>query len=266
MTVSPDNGFPGSFLTLRPSQLHVDARYQRGEHYARSKRIAADFHWVPFGALVVSKRKGSYFVIDGQHRCVAAIIAKKQYVPCVVFAGLAIEQEAISWVKINLNRKNPSQVDAWKARLSGKEDDTVEAQKILARYGYRVSTSIYKEGMAHVTVRCAGQMRALYQDGRLADTLHFLTACWPKHALLAKSSVIRGAAQFIALYLAHEYRVSQAKMLKCLKETAIDVIDMRARGLIQYGSSRSHVAAISAVMVDAYNKNKRGKARIPRAL
>lgn len=97
----------GELKMLPKSTLEVDHAYQRQPSELKTKEIASDFSWVGFGAIVVADRgDGRFFVIDGQHRVLAALRRSDiDRVPCVVFAMESLSEEAQAFLVLNTNRK-----------------------------------------------------------------------------------------------------------------------------------------------------------------
>src|SRR4051812_44439221 len=87
----------GVAMDIPKCSLHVDKSYQR-DALGSSKilRIAREWSWIACGRLIVGIRPdGSYVVIDGQHRKLAA--DKRSDIadlPCEVFEVLGPSQEA----------------------------------------------------------------------------------------------------------------------------------------------------------------------------
>jgi len=250
--------YTGTFRLMGIGRLHIDVKYQRGEQGLWAERIAENFSWPFFGALVVSRRKGAYYVVDGQHRALAAALRGIEEVPCLVFEGLELKDEAASFV--NIQRRKPiSPVTTWKANLVAEEPNTVGAQTIMARYGFAVASKM--ESGSHTITRSAGLMLRLYQYGELVDVLHFLTACWPKHRLIGSAAIIRAVAGFLQIYRSNP-SLSAASMMERFKDSGPDHINQKARGLLEYGSSSSMVNALVLVMTQVYNKGLRGSRKL----
>jgi hypothetical protein len=77
---------PGVLRMLHKDHLLVPAEYQRDANEDKVRKIASEWSWLSFGAVIVGHRGGKYYTIDGQHRVLAA---KRRSdvgeVPCVVF-------------------------------------------------------------------------------------------------------------------------------------------------------------------------------------
>src|SRR4051794_33828172 len=94
----------------RVGELTVDQRYQRALNARRVKKIANEFDPYSVGMLIVSDRgDGTKVVLDGQTRR-AALVAmgwEDQMVPCYVYVGLSVEEEARIFRTLNQDRARP---------------------------------------------------------------------------------------------------------------------------------------------------------------
>jgi len=249
--------YEGKFQFLRAKDLHLEKKYQRGENLRLSREIAADYDAPAFGSLVVSRRNGSHYVIDGQRRGCAAVLAGKEYVPCIVWKDLPLKGEANTYHKMNNSRQGTNPVNRWESAVVSEYPYAVEGQKILARYGYAVTFLKNYEGSMSINIRCGGLVKELYEKELLADTLHVLTACWPKHPSIAAANIIRAMGKFLEILKGVESADSSSKILKRFKGVPMSVIDERARGYYQSGMCRSMSSALVSVFVSIYNKGRR---------
>ena len=125
-------------LGLRPSlencripDLNVDAAYQRSTEAGPSvtliRRIAMFWDWSLFHPLSVARRPdGSLWVVDGQHRLAAARLRRDLYdLPCVVSHYASVDEEAASFVAMNMARRPLSALDLFRAAHAGHGDVAV---------------------------------------------------------------------------------------------------------------------------------------------
>ena len=86
---------PGALRMVKKGDLQVDHTYQRNANEMKLIAIAKDWSWIACGAIVVADREGVLFVVDGQHRVLAA--RKRSDIaelPCLVFKTHEAKQEA----------------------------------------------------------------------------------------------------------------------------------------------------------------------------
>src|SRR5581483_5377546 len=109
---------PGKLEYVSKLQLQVDPTYQRSLNDPKRLRIAKDFNWAAFGVLLVARRNdGSLWVIDGQHRLMAAQSRSDiKDVPVAIFEfGGNVTDEAKDFLIANKNRRPLSGVESFKA-------------------------------------------------------------------------------------------------------------------------------------------------------
>lgn len=129
---------PGVMMEINKRELVVDADYQR--HVAgkdgKVLRIAAEWSWVACGAIIVGMRYGTAYVIDGQHRVLAAMkrsdITK---LPCIVFETLDKKEEAGAFLRANRNRKPMTTIQAFNALVTSGDQHAVKAATLIEATG-----------------------------------------------------------------------------------------------------------------------------------
>jgi hypothetical protein len=109
---------PGVLLDIDKDELRIDPEYQRKSKEAKILAMARAWSWVGCGALLVADREGCFFVMDGQHRLLAA--RKRSDIttlPCIVFSTESAGQEAQGFLVSNTLRRPISGLDRFKALL-----------------------------------------------------------------------------------------------------------------------------------------------------
>ena len=110
----------------------------------RAKAIAKDFKPERLGVITVSYRDGQYWVVDGQHRLVAAKIAKYPDLMCEVVSGLTYEEEAYLFANQDENKKPVQLSVKWNSlRIAGHEE-TLKIDRIVESAGLELSTNGHK--------------------------------------------------------------------------------------------------------------------------
>lgn len=113
------------FEIIPVDQLFVDHDYQR-ELGGLADEIGEDFDPMVFNSIPVNRRTGvrgkkRYAIIDGQHRWEGAKKAHVEGVPCSVHEGLTIAQEADVFVRIQVNRRNVTSNERFRAMTKSPE-------------------------------------------------------------------------------------------------------------------------------------------------
>ena len=101
-----NDGEPGELLYLNKNILEIDHSYQRNAKNARVLKLARRWNWLSCGVLTVAKRSGRYYVVDGQHRLMAALKrADIDQLPCLVFESSEMREEAVAFRDANKERR-----------------------------------------------------------------------------------------------------------------------------------------------------------------
>lgn len=152
----------GRYRSVPKEHLRADHAYQRTHvNWARVNRIAARWSWVRFVALAVSERPdGSLWVVDGQHRKLAA--DKRSDIadlPCVVFATDGPVAEARMFLDINRDRGAVRAIDAFAALTAGGDPAAVAVRGMVEADGYVI-------GRANTgrQTRCVSRLLRAYDD------------------------------------------------------------------------------------------------------
>ncbi len=127
---------PGQLRYIGKNQLTVDYTYQRTHSAQKVRNLARDWSWMACGAILVAKRNGQYYVVDGQHRVLAAKSrADIIDLPCILFETDAPSDEAVAWLGANKNRKVPDSVDTFRALVAARDPDAMYMQETCDRLG-----------------------------------------------------------------------------------------------------------------------------------
>jgi hypothetical protein len=131
---------PGELVLLHKNKLMIHPKYQRTAVVSKVRLISASWSWVAFGALIIGVRNGEYWVIDGQHRVLAARNRSDvQLLPCVIFETESIEQEARGFLDANTGRKPITGIDRFRASISAGEETAMNVDRVFRSLGISVS-------------------------------------------------------------------------------------------------------------------------------
>lgn len=123
---------PGKYMMVDKHDLHVDPGYQRDAIHGRITKMASEWSWVLCEAIIVGFRDNKYWVIEGQHRVLAARerrdIAK---LPCLVFRTETVAQEAKAFVDISMGRKFLSIYDKFRAKKVAGDETALWVQALM---------------------------------------------------------------------------------------------------------------------------------------
>jgi hypothetical protein len=248
-------GTIGKMQMLDKKMLKVDQSYQRNAAVGKSRAIAAKFKWGGFGVIVVCRRSdGVYFVLDGQHRVIGAMLRDDiQKIPCLVFEGLPLEEEAALFVIYNKNRKSMNGLELWKAQVLAKDPETIAASITLEKYGYRILSSARKDG---TDVSCPQTVWSLQHDGTLDGILKFVTDVWIDNPSRADQKVLLGVNAFrSSLKKEIGQSINDDLVVKFFKSIPLAVLLKRASVVTELSQTSAHIA-FGFAMKEAWNKRR----------
>jgi hypothetical protein len=127
---------------LPVERLIVDARFQRDAGSRRSRkhveRIAVNFRWSRFQAILVAQADHGWSIIDGQHRVAAAKMCGFDLVPAVVIAQADLCEQAQSFVWANRDRLTVSPQAAYHAQFAAGEPEAVVIDRLCHAAGIAI--------------------------------------------------------------------------------------------------------------------------------
>lgn len=187
------------YQMIHAKDLQLNAKYQRPLDGPRVKGYADHFDPSRLEIIdVAHRRDGQYWVIDGQHRVMAARIAEwGDPLLCLVHRELTIEQEAERYVRLNKDRKSPSKLDLFWARLAANDEHATNIKSIVESEGYWIPRSKGSTGIRAI----AAVERAYKSDGGpiLRQTLRACRLAWGSSEQLS-ATVLNAVSSFISQY------------------------------------------------------------------
>jgi len=132
---------PGHFEQIHKTKLNVDDAYQRASTHAKVLRIAGEWSWVALGCLIIGRRDGVNYVVDGQHRLLAAMKRSDiDLLPCMVFETEDRAEEADGFLRANRNRKPMTTIQAFRAMVATGNTTAITAERIVLKSGRSIAT------------------------------------------------------------------------------------------------------------------------------
>lgn len=249
--------------TIPANKLEVDRRVQRDELNDRKVRqIEADFNPDALGVITVSRRKDrGLYIVDGWHRVEAAKLKDPEYpLVCHVFEGLTVPEEALMFLALN-NRTAVSMLEKYKVLLSAEDEDALMIEKITTEHGWKVHPQpapghIQAIGALYRIHAASQKMEA--QPHLLEATLIVITRAWNNDQAASQAVILEGIARVFAAYPGKVIVSVLFEKLRDLKGGPRD-LHTRARALADTRNGRV-TNAVAELVVDAYNKNARGRA------
>lgn len=244
------------------SNLHGDSRYQRPIAKRKVRKIAAEFDPDALGSIYVSERDdGTFVVLDGHHRVVAVrdeLGWTDQKVPCHVYHGLSLEDEARLFRKFNELRTRPRPIDLYRAKVVEGDPAALDIEKLLKSRGLVVNT-----GLAPNTVQAVQALERIYTNGGkvvLGRALDVAARAWGARGDAYQGDVLTG----IALVCSRFPTANLDRLVKKLAAHEPGVLLSRARLLRESeasagvsGSDGRVASATARVIVGLYNAGAR---------
>lgn len=164
---------PGDFKLIDKKQLIINDEYQREASPTKILELSRNWSWIACGAISVAEREGSYWVVDGQHRLLAARKRSDiRALPCIVFGIEDVAEEAQGFLNANANRKPVNAVAKHRAAVVAGDELAARVQGLLDLLGLTLSghpkTADQIRCIALIRRRAAEDFRALEQVLTLA--------------------------------------------------------------------------------------------------
>lgn len=201
-------GKQGELAYLPKAVLQIDHTYQRAAKNARVIKLAKRWNWLACGVLVVAKRGGRYYVVDGQHRLMAAL--KRSDIvelPCLIFESAEMREEAVAFRDANKERRPITAFEQWHADLVAGDEPTLFVNKLIESAG-RTPAAAAKAN----TVRCLSSVVQAAREKRPE-----LERVWPLAVELCAGEAL------------HERVLGSLMYLECFSKDGQSVSDKRWR-------------------------------------
>lgn len=266
-------GYRGAdFAWVAAKDIKVGA-YQRDPNPRRVNDIAEGWDPDVFGAVLLSQREDGVYALDGQHR-VAAVLVKwgvgtTKQVPCLVYRGLSLEDEARIYFKMNKKRLTPSSHDAFKARLFF-DPVAQEIQALLDARDLSLKAAPGNTQLRYGEIMAVSELEEIYKTGMLPEVLDTIHAAWMGEPGAHRASHMRGIYNFLNRY--HDFfygnqsdkarGIRTIRLIDALTEMGPDGLAKRAKFYRETIESSGAIAAARAIH-SRYNHGLRGYNRLP---
>lgn len=163
---------PGKFMVLAKHLLNIDHRYQRTRiSPTKVAGIRSEWDWVALGCLIVILRTdGTYWVVDGQHRKLAADDRTDiEHLPCLVFNACDLKGEADGYLQANTFRSPLQMLDKFNAMLIRGDATAIRVKTAVDEAGLTFGAITHNPK----SVACIKALLVLFSDAKAADEL------WP---------------------------------------------------------------------------------------
>ena len=250
----------GRRMYLAISTLEIDPATQRSLNRPWIKAHVPIFDPEFFGEIVVSIRDGRHLIVDGQHRVEllrAMGWAGDQKVPCLVYEGLTLAQEAALFLGLGDDRK-PRTFDLFRISIVAGDETACDIERIVRAQGLSLSEA--KKDGAISAVRALqkvydGAGLAQASPIALAKTLKILRGAWGKDGTAFEAPLILGVGLFV---IRHDGKFDEPSLVAKLSKSKGGPSGMtgRAKGVME-AKHRPLAHCVAAGIVDAYDSGRR---------
>lgn len=130
---------PGKMQMVHKGLLKIDPEYQRDAVAIKVYEISNKWSWLGAGVIIVGYRDNEYWVIDGQHRVLAAKRrADIDMLPCLVFQTEDVSKEAEAFLMANARRKPISSFAKQKAMVVAGDEIAVFVENACKQLGLKL--------------------------------------------------------------------------------------------------------------------------------
>lgn len=237
---------------VRLDQMKVNPQAQRSLNQAWADQLTKDFDPDRMGFIHVSLRDGWYYVIDGQHRRMAAVqyLGSDQCVQCHVYEHLTVEEEAQLFLDLN-RQKAQDAMSKFKVALTAGLAVETDVDRIARALGLKIGSSAQLE-----EISCVSALLAAYKKrgpGPLSFALRVLRDAYGYEGF--KREPINGLTLIIDRY---GNRVDEEQLVKRLKVKTLVELHRRGKALRESTGGAAE-QCYACAFVEFYNSGGRGQ-------
>lgn len=214
----------GKMEYLDKTLLKIDESYQRTARSSKVLQLASNWSWVGCGVITIGYREGFYWVIDGQHRVMAAMKRSDiQFLPCLVFDTENIQQEATGFLDANIGRKPVNTVDKFRASIVAGNETALYVNNVFLKYGFNPTSSACKP----MDLKSIGwAMKKAESDKPLFDIVMKTTSELCVGNSIAFEDIMEGLAY---IHLNCNVNLSDTKLRQRIKQVGVDRLRIGAK-------------------------------------
>jgi hypothetical protein len=245
-------GAPGYLLWIPISKLRIDSNYQRpvlNAGRANIKRMVEEFSWSLFAPLIVAPREGgTYAVIDGQHRAIAAIThgGITELPALSIVASPAIEARAFAVINGMVTRV--SSLSIHRAMVAAGDDEACAADAACAEAGVKILAYPKTDCRPGETLAVGTIKDCLKRFGRavLVDSMRIVTQTGDGNPGMLREGIVLGGCDVLAAHPAWRKHPGFFDAFKKTSVTALYRVALAAKAAEGRGahSVRSYYADV----------------------
>jgi hypothetical protein len=235
-------------------RIDVDRNYQRDVRKSLVKRIAENFQWRKFGAVVLSSQGERFNVVEGQHRIEAARHVGIEQVPAIIVEHDETQSEADSFIAINRDRLSVTSIEQYWAGLTAGHAETVALSAVLKAAGCDIvpAPGHHRPNLTSAVTaidRCIKR----YGEGPTRRALLTVRTAWPNDAKSLRGTLITALARIIR---ANDKSIDDDELAKVIAGQSFAQLTAHAEGFRKL-SGGSADTALSRTITELYNRGKR---------
>lgn len=248
--------------TVWLDEMTIDQEVQRkeGVNQRQVDKMAANFEPDALGTFILSQRdNGTLVVLDGMHRRAAGIAAGyNAYVDAKVFSGLTVAEEASLFLLYN-DKKDPSAVSKFHARVLSQDAEAVEMFQIISTNGWTIAQGDSNgylsavNAVERVYTTGAGTLKRGRYANILEVVLSVVTESWGHDSDATNGTVLQGLGQ---LYGRFQGDVDSKKLVSELQQTQPKILIGQSK-LLTSAQGGTNSAALAKVVTGLHNKRRR---------
>lgn len=250
---------------LKISELDFDYdNYQRKTSEIKIKNLVRNFDWKAFGFVIVNIRDGKKYVVDGQHRIVAAARMKFKEVPCIVYEDFTVEEEAILFINCQVNRNSVKSFEKYQALYTAGDKKTHEIQEVMEKYGIKPCNNGSQRKKGYIN--SIGILYRIYDSkGRnwLDTILKIITLIWKyKDNTWDKDALTSNMISGMYIFLNRTYnQLNEKKFIEKMKRIpARKVLNTANRNTATYGKTKA--SNVARAILEEYNNRNQYKLNV----
>lgn len=255
------HGEVGVLAMVPIAQLFVDSVYQRAVSVSsvrNIRRICEAFDWAKFLPVIVSAGEGGrFFIVDGQHRTIAAATIGIDAVPCYILSCSPAEAAA-AFAAINGNVTPIAPIDIWFAELASQAPHAVELQRVLDAAGVKVTRK--KEGFAKGETNSIKVLRRaldFYGAAILTTILQCIVETNDGNPGMIFGAVVNGIG--FSIRTKPDLLANPSRLFEIFDE--LDLSEMVSEARVEFARTKNSVQFILTREINAALKPERARAR-----
>lgn len=250
-------------VQLSVADLLIDPQAQRTLNERRAQHIAQEIVREAIGSIVVSRRAdGKLYIVDGQHRWRASVLAGLTTIMAEVHHELTQAQEAILFLIKNRESHKPRPIDEYHVGLTGGVPLFVDTERVLQKHGLTLGSSSTNgvgavSGVLQITDRYGAEV--------FDRTLTVAEAAWGRSAESWDGMLLGGIGMFLGRHGELVNDVELAKKVERFGSAAkwrSQILSESSRGGFNNSGTGSRISTAYRGILGEWNKGRKTTNRI----